>query len=307
MKFFFLKVLAFTSVGDGVRSAPLICTTEEDIPDMPVRVKVVQSGPDSLSVLWLPNPRPTGRITHYNVYSKEIERGQEGNPQKWTVAGASAGRLEVRNLRPRRTVFYFQVAAVSSQAGEGPRSPTVSFTFSPAVSKISAAVVYGPSLLSGNLSFYDIDPFSQLSIGADYLVAHSSRLILPCSALGEAPLQLAWYQDGRQLTSDWLNINPFKPAVDLLQHVPAIQPVAEESAVSPAHQAMTNGSLLIHRLDRDGGGNYTCVVRNKNGQDSSSYTLTVVVPPLAPQLRFAASNWSSITLQWSGQSTVKVA
>lgn len=109
---------------------------------MPTRLKIVQSGPDSLTVSWLPHPRPTGRIVHYSVYSKEIERGQDVNPQKWTAPsnGPSAGRLEIRNLRPRRTVFYFQVAAVSSQAGEGPRSSTVSFTFNP-TNKIGAAVV----------------------------------------------------------------------------------------------------------------------------------------------------------------------
>lgn len=137
-----VQVLAFTAAGDGVRSQSLVCTTEEDIPEMPSRLKVVQSGADSLTVSWLPHPRPNGRIIHYSVYSKEIERGQDINPQKWTAPsnGPSAGRLEIRNLRPRRTVFYFQVAAVSSQAGEGPRSSTVSFTFNP-TNKISAAVV----------------------------------------------------------------------------------------------------------------------------------------------------------------------
>ena len=141
-----VQVLAFTSAGDGVRSSPLTCTTQEDVPDTPGRVRVVQSGPDSLSVVWLPNPRPAGRVSHYNVYGREVERGQEGNPQKWTVSGAQAGRLEVRNLRPRRTVFYFQVAAVSSVAGEGPRSPTVPFTFIPTNKNLPAAVVICPSV-----------------------------------------------------------------------------------------------------------------------------------------------------------------
>lgn len=156
---------------------------------MPTRLKIVQSGADSLTVSWLPYPRPTGRITHFTVYSKEIERGQDVNPQIWTApsSGPSAGRLEIRNLRPRRAIFYFQVAAVSSQAGEGPRSSTVSFTFNP-TNKIVASVI---------------------SIGSDYLAARGSRLILPCTALGDTPLQISWFQDGRQL-SDWLNLNSLK-------------------------------------------------------------------------------------------------
>ena len=150
--------MAFTASGDGVKSSPLTCTTE-------------------------------GRITHFTVYSKEIERGQDVNPPKWTApsCGPSAGRLEIRNLRPRRAIFYFQVAAVSSQAGESPRSSTVSFTFNP-TNKIVASVI---------------------SIGSDYLVARGSRLILPCTALGDTPLQISWFQDGRQL-SDWLNLNSLK-------------------------------------------------------------------------------------------------
>ena len=40
-------------------------------------------------------------------------------------------------------------------------------------------------------------------------------------------------------------------------------------------------------------------VRNRHGADAITYTLTVMIPPPAPVLRFAASNWSSVTLQWS--------
>ena len=40
-------------------------------------------------------------------------------------------------------------------------------------------------------------------------------------------------------------------------------------------------------------------VRNRHGTDAITYSLTVMIPPPAPELRFAASNWSSVTLQWS--------
>ena len=109
-----MKVLAFTALGDGVVSAPLICGTDEDIAEMPTKVTVVPSSIDSLIVNWLPNRRTTGRLIHFTVYSKEVERGEDVNAQKWTV-NPQLNRLEIRNLR-RRTVFYFQVAA-STQAG----------------------------------------------------------------------------------------------------------------------------------------------------------------------------------------------
>ena len=108
-------MLAYTALGDGVRSAAFTCSTEEDIPDMPSHLKVVASAVDSLVISWLPSPRPTGRILHYTVFSKEVDRGQDVNSQKWTVSD-QLNRLEIRNLR-RRTVFYFQVAA-STKAGK---------------------------------------------------------------------------------------------------------------------------------------------------------------------------------------------
>ena len=151
----------------------LTCATKEDIPEMPSKLKVVQSGPDSLAVCWLP-PRPAGRILHYNVYSKEVD----GPAQKWTADGSN--RLDIRNLvRSRRTVFHFQVAAVSGQAGEGPRSAAVTFTFNPSISKIPAAVV---------------------SVSDDLLVPRWSSLVLPCAALGDAPLQISWFHDVRSGT-----------------------------------------------------------------------------------------------------------
>ena len=50
---------------------------------------------------------------------------------------------------------------------------------------------------------------------------------------------------------------------------------------------------------RDAGGNYSCQAKNRHGQDRVAYLLAVVVFPPTPHLRFAASNFSSVTLQWS--------
>ena len=264
-----VQVLAFTAVGDGIRSTPLVCTTEEDVPEMPAQVKVVMSSSDSIIVSWLPSQRPNGRITHYAIYSKEIERGQDTNTQKWTVAD-HVTRSEIRNLR-RRAVYYFQVAA-ATRAGEGPKSPTVSFNFAPG-SKLPAAI---------------------LSIGSDFTVARWSRMILPCLAVGDPPLQVAWFEESRQI-QDWLTVTAIKNHGDQSRAWIGDQSDDRESLV----QIYTNGSLHVSRLAESAGGNYTCKVRNRHGEDSISYPITVVGPPPAPVLRFAASNWSSVTLQWS--------
>ncbi len=120
----------------------------------------------------------------------------------WDLSMHRDNRIRIRNLRnkcrPLRWCFYHKnkralysivrkVEIVLENNWFGPRSSTVSFTFNP-TNKIVASVI---------------------SIGSDYLAARGSRLILPCTALGDTPLQISWFQDGRQL-SDWLNLNPSK-------------------------------------------------------------------------------------------------
>lgn len=127
------------------------------------------------------------------------------------------------------------------------------------------------------------------------MIPRSSRVILPCSALGDGQLQLLWYLDGRPLNTDWINIR--SASIDQGSILVPISSSSIEDPSSSPFTHLTNGSLLIHRLSD--GGNYTCAVKNRHGQDSATYFLTILIPPPAPQLRFAASNWSSITLQWS--------
>ena len=127
-------------------------------------------------------------------------------------------------------------------AGEGPRSSTVSFTFNP-TSKISAGV---------------------LSIGAYYVAPRRSNIILPCSAIGDLPLQVMWYQDGRQF-QDWTAISPVKSNTLTEPTTPLIttQPIQHEEVAGI--RVLANGSLLIDQLAESGGGNYTCQVRLHSG------------------------------------------
>ena len=234
----------------------MICSTEEDVPDTPVRVKVVHSGADQLTVSWLPLPpgRPaSGRVDHFIIYCKDQQQQSSSEPQKWTVQGTS-NRLDIRPNRPLRqrstatNTLHIQVAAVSLKTGEGPPSLPVAYNFigqQLQQSKISAAIV---------------------SVAGDkLLVPLNSQVLLPCSAVGDPPLQTTWYRDGRPLSMRFLN----------------------------------NGSLLIDRLLATDSGNYSCTVRNRHGQDSIQFVVTALTPPAAPLLRFQASNWTSITLQWS--------
>ena len=63
-----VQVLAFTGAGDGERSPALICTTQEDLPEAPTPIKIVQSGVDSIIISWVPSLRPNGHVLRYTIY-----------------------------------------------------------------------------------------------------------------------------------------------------------------------------------------------------------------------------------------------
>lgn len=257
-----IQVGAFTSAGQGVKSEAVVCSTEEDVPDTPVRVKVIHSGLDQLTVSWLPRlpGRPAaGRVDQFVVYCKDNQQQPLTEAQKWT-APATINRLDIRPNRQqtRQRSLHIQVAAVSAKTGEGPLSLPVTYTFigqQLQQNKIAAAIV-------------------SVTAGEQVLAALNSQLLLPCLAVGDPPLQTTWQRDGRQVL------------------------LASSSSASTV-RLLNNGSLVIERLMATETGNYTCTVRNRNGQDSVTFIVTALTPPAPPQLRFQDSNWTSITLQWS--------
>lgn len=66
-----IRVLAFTSSGDGLHSVPVYCSTDEDVPDAPSNIKALALTAESILISWLPPTQRNGLITHYTVYYKE--------------------------------------------------------------------------------------------------------------------------------------------------------------------------------------------------------------------------------------------
>lgn len=69
-----IRVLAFTSTGDGYPSTPIFCTTDEDVPEAPMNIKASALTAESILISWLPPVQKNGMILHYTVYSKESDR-----------------------------------------------------------------------------------------------------------------------------------------------------------------------------------------------------------------------------------------
>ncbi|XP_067215052.1 cell adhesion molecule Dscam1 isoform X3 [Linepithema humile] len=76
-----MQVLAFTSGGDGVKSAPIHCQTEQDAPEAPIAIKALVMSAESILISWRPPSQPNGVISQYTVYTK-ADNAEEPTSQK---------------------------------------------------------------------------------------------------------------------------------------------------------------------------------------------------------------------------------
>ncbi|XP_026317872.1 Down syndrome cell adhesion molecule-like protein Dscam2 isoform X4 [Hyposmocoma kahamanoa] len=120
-----IQVLAFTNAGDGKRSPPVYCMTEEDVPSQPQKIKALAFSSDSVLVSWLPPLYPNGIISHYTVYFREA--GRLGKHSSFTVSADKKTDIElmfqVRNLLESQ-LYEFWVSATTG-SGEGESTPVV--------------------------------------------------------------------------------------------------------------------------------------------------------------------------------------
>ncbi|XP_055318405.1 cell adhesion molecule Dscam2 isoform X28 [Sitodiplosis mosellana] len=115
-----MQVLATTTGGDGVRSSPIHCQTEQDVPEAPTAVKALVYGAQAILVSWRPPTQPNGIISQYTVYSRE--EGSEAEPKKEKVPAYQMS-FEASGLEMNKP-YEFWVTA-STNIGEGQQSKSV--------------------------------------------------------------------------------------------------------------------------------------------------------------------------------------
>ncbi|XP_051167558.1 cell adhesion molecule Dscam2-like isoform X4 [Leptopilina boulardi] len=130
-----VQVLASTRAGDGVSSIPVSCTTEEDVPGAPERVKAVASAEDSMVISWLPPRRPNGVLTKYTVFIRVLDQGQEVKIIKDSLPAHNL-HYDATGLKLRES--YEAWVTASTKVGQGPTTPVVKFNPS---ATISAAII----------------------------------------------------------------------------------------------------------------------------------------------------------------------
>ncbi|XP_020795716.2 LOW QUALITY PROTEIN: protein sidekick-1-like [Boleophthalmus pectinirostris] len=129
-----LRVLAFTRLGDGPLSAPLLLRTREDVPGPPVRVIFPEVRLTSVRVVWQPPTSPNGIILGYQIsYRLEgrdslrwttVEVGSTG--RQFTVTGLAPEQTYAFRLTARTAVGWGQeqqALVVTTERRERPQSP----------------------------------------------------------------------------------------------------------------------------------------------------------------------------------------
>ncbi|XP_059473435.1 cell adhesion molecule Dscam2-like isoform X2 [Neocloeon triangulifer] len=170
-----LRVAAHTAVGDGVRSAPIFCTTDEDVPGPPEQIKAVSMTSESILVTWSRPARPNGIITRYHVYINAVQQSGPKEVIKEVVFGDRDPTFEARRLK-EFTTYEFWITA-STRVGEG--QPSAKVTQSP--------VLRVPARIAG---------FSR-----KHVVNLGQAVSLSCINVGLPAPEKVWKLQGRTLSS----------------------------------------------------------------------------------------------------------
>ncbi|CAB0037705.1 unnamed protein product, partial [Trichogramma brassicae] len=164
-----MQILAFTSGGDGVKSAPIHCQTEQDAPEAPTAIKALVMSASAILVSWRPPSQPNGVISQYTVYWKgnasEQPSSQKVSPTQLTH--------EVSSLEETRKYDFWVTA--STNIGEGQPSKVVNLAPSASI------------------------PAKIASFDDKFVATYKEDVKLPCLAVGVPAPEVTWKVRGVKL------------------------------------------------------------------------------------------------------------
>ncbi|CAB4062778.1 DSCAM [Lepeophtheirus salmonis] len=162
---YYVKVRAYTAVGDGYSSEKIICKTGADVPGAPMDIRALAVDESSILITWSPPLNSNGDITSYAIYIQNKKDIKTISVSGSEIAFTFRGLME-------RNHYEFWVSG-KNRAGEGEKSHIASQ--SPAV-KVPARIASFPSII--------------------YKALHSS-VKLNCLSVGNPLPQLVWINQGR--------------------------------------------------------------------------------------------------------------
>ncbi|XP_068899438.1 cell adhesion molecule Dscam1 isoform X32 [Tenebrio molitor] len=177
-----MEVLAYTSGGDGVRTTPIHCQTEQDVPEAPVAVKALVMSTDSILASWKPPVEPNGIVEYYTVYYKQAQpedsKTEEKPKSQKIIPNLRNQNLsyQAKNLDSNLKYEFWVTAATT--IGEG--QPSKKVTVSPSTSV----------------------PAKIASFDDTFTTTYKEDVTLPCLAVGMPSPVIIWKIKGIQFTSN---------------------------------------------------------------------------------------------------------
>ncbi|XP_040563720.1 cell adhesion molecule Dscam2 isoform X2 [Lepeophtheirus salmonis] len=173
-----VMMAVFNSAGEGPFSSPFFCSTKEDVPGQPAKVKTFPLSDRSILVSWLPPQEPNGIIVSYTLYTR-IRTGTpstHGEPKGGTPIRRTARHFVVNGLKQS---FYYQFwITASTKYGEGVRSE-----------------IKGERVIANGRS----RPFIH-SIGSEIVGEVGETISLPCHHMGPPrSVRRQWISNGIKL------------------------------------------------------------------------------------------------------------
>ncbi|XP_025200616.1 Down syndrome cell adhesion molecule-like protein Dscam2 isoform X5 [Melanaphis sacchari] len=171
-----LKVAAYTRIGIGENSKPIMCCTDQDAPGPPEDIKIAIASTQSLTVAWSPPKYSNGVLLRYNLYTRVMKGEEELNHMKRTLPSHHL-TYETKGLQPHLEYQYWVTA--STKIGEGQSS------------KITTQI----------LSTTRIVPAKIVSFGGLIERPWRTFIKLPCTAVGQPTVKKQWLKSYRAIQS----------------------------------------------------------------------------------------------------------
>ncbi|XP_047475797.1 Down syndrome cell adhesion molecule-like protein Dscam2 isoform X2 [Penaeus chinensis] len=275
-----VMVAAYTRRGDGVRSDPVHCVTEEDVPGPVESVKALAVDGQSVLVAWRPPKLPNGVITKYSVHLIHPDQ-QDASRTPWGSNNGGSGSWSVPGSRSPSGPSWESRSSTDNADNIG-RSWVVSGSERQyLVAGLVAANAYGftvrgsTSVGEGPTGRMVIQrprqdaPAAIASFSDKTTAVWGEEMRLACRVVGNPTPTRTWTFNGKVISSNDQRMKEYP-----------------------------DGNLLITDVKAQDTGNYTCSASNIHGSDVITYTLTVQVPPSPPLAYVSDVTSTTLTVRW---------
>uniref|UniRef100_T1IJ61 Down syndrome cell adhesion molecule-like protein Dscam2 n=1 Tax=Strigamia maritima TaxID=126957 RepID=T1IJ61_STRMM len=313
-------IQVYNDKGVGPLTEPILVMTSEDVPSQaPGELRCSALSSKSIYVLWEPVPSETinGILRGYKVIYKPMTEWYVGDgigtepvyckthedvpdrPNKIKVLPASSDSVVVAWKPPNRINgdvikynIYYRPLSESEEIGPD------------ALLRTEQSKTNNVHTFQSDMEYFEVKGLRKNQKYAFWVTATSaigegqhSDVIAQSAAASTVAATAASFDD--VIHTPWkrdVTLPCRAVGIPTPQHKWAIG--HESVSIGGRKVLLSDGTLLINKVDSKDSGNYTCTIYNIHGKDEVHYNLNVQVPPSAPILDIISKTRSSIQFQW---------